>query len=491
VTILIDSFVEKCGQLAGTMDYGYAGVSPSIVFSNTGKGAGGKKFFSISLKRLIATLKDIKMNLSSFVGHEPYMEGQWRVLFNEHLSDEVVKALAGVQTKPLFSMLGKTIHIANELSTNYSEGRIELNAAYLDVAISYLESQISDEAEYLEKLYQIENDGNQAAVAEEAVENFGQIIGRNEIYYGAPGTGKSFEIDEITAGSNCIKAVFHPDTQYSDFVGCLKPVMDGDAIQYKFREGPFCRALILAHQNPEAECFLVIEELNRASAAAVFGEIFQLLDRDEDGSSRYDLNLTDPDMQLYLSNEAPGILQDDKLGLPANLSILATMNSSDQAVLPLDTAFKRRWHFKYKPLNFSSCPQGKLALVLGGAVRAVDWGDFAQAVNQLLAEMEIPEDRLLGPWFLSQHELMNHEASRSALEGKLFIYLWDDVLRHGDRTRVFDDILTYGGLVRRFQNNEVVFSSTLVDLLLDVADPIEGQNIEQAGAAAEPIDVDK
>jgi 5-methylcytosine-specific restriction protein B len=365
MTILIDSFAEKCRQLAGTMDYEYAGVSPSIVFSNTGQGAGGKKFFSISLKRLIATLNDIKMHLPSFVGHEHYVEAQWRALFNAHLSDQVVKALAGVQTKPLFSMLGKTIHVANALNTHFSEGSIELNAAYLDVAIAYLESQISDEAEYLEKLYQIENGGNQAAVAEEAVENFGQIVGRNEIYYGAPGTGKSFEIDEITAGSNCIKTVFHPDTQYSDFVGCLKPVMDGDAIQYKFREGPFCKALILAHQNPEAECFLVIEELNRASAAAVFGEIFQLLDRAEDGSSRYVLDLTDPDMQSYLDGKAPGILSDGRLGLPANLSILATMNSSDQAVLPLDTAFKRRWHFKYKPLDFFVVPTGEADIRLG------------------------------------------------------------------------------------------------------------------------------
>lgn len=296
------------------------------------------------------------------------------------------------------------------------------------------------------------------------------FVPENRIYYGAPGTGKSHRINGRVDGANTIETVFHPDTQYSDFVGCLKPSMNTGNIEYSFRPGPFTEALILAAGNPGRGCYLVIEEINRASAPAVFGEIFQLLDRTLLGESRYEINVSDPDMKAYLEVHAPQLIITGKLKIPANLSILATMNSSDQAVMPMDTAFKRRWKFEYIPIDFADCPIGALSLSLGGVAVTVSWKDFAESVNDELASANIPEDRLMGPWFLGLSELEDEDSSRDALCGKLFMYLWDDVLRHDDRTRIFgSDIRNYGELTRKFSQGIQVFSEALVEKLRNTA----------------------
>ena len=290
----------------------------------------------------------------------------------------------------------------------------------------------------------------------------------NVIFYGAPGTGKSYAIDEIVKTSKHVSTVFHPDTQYNDFVGCLKPSMDGSDVVYRFREGPFCKALKVAHENPQEHCYLVIEEINRASAAAVFGEIFQLLDRVSSGWSKYGVDINDPDMLSYLIVNAPSVIIDGQLKLPSNLSIYATMNSSDQAVMPMDTAFKRRWRFEYKAIDFSSCASGSFEIFDSERKSfTLTWKDFAICINECLAMQGIPEDRHLGPWFLSNEELQNEQCASSALTGKLFMYLWDDVLRHGLSDAVFDPgIKNYGQLVHKFKSGESVFSETLLDQFL-------------------------
>jgi hypothetical protein len=312
----------------------------------------------------------------------------------------------------------------------------------------------------------------EAAVSAGVVGNHGGLINavsaghraENKIYYGAPGTGKSHEIDEIVENKPHVSTVFHPDTQYSDFVGCLKPSMNGSDIEYKFREGPFAKALKLAHDNQSEHCYLVIEEINRASAAAVFGEVFQLLDREPNGQSKYSIDINDPDMLAYLSANSPSVMRGGQLTLPGNLSIYATMNSSDQAVMPMDTAFKRRWKFKYKPIDFSSCAQGAVKIHTDVSELNVDWKDFALCLNEILVEQDIPEDRLLGPWFLKSEELADEESAKEALSGKLFMYLWDDVLRHGAKSAVFDEsIKTYGQLVQRFEANQAVFCEVLLE----------------------------
>jgi 5-methylcytosine-specific restriction protein B len=289
----------------------------------------------------------------------------------------------------------------------------------------------------------------------------------NVIYYGAPGVGKSYEIDSTCSTLNSIRTVFHPDTQYSDFVGCLKPQMNGENVVYAFRPGPFTLALEMAACDMSNHVCLVIEELNRAPAAAVFGELFQLLDRDSSGRSQYSITLSDPDMIQYLQTNASVLLDGNNLRIPANLSLLATMNSSDQAVMPMDTAFKRRWKFKYVPISFDQCPEGIITLPITDApALKVEWKDFASLINDVLQDRQIPDDRLLGPWFLNSSELSDEEASLKSLKGKLLLYIWDDILRHDDKDIVFaSGINTYGALIKKLDAGESIFNTAIEEKL--------------------------
>lgn len=302
--------------------------------------------------------------------------------------------------------------------------------------------------------------------------------GRNVIFYGAPGTGKSYKIQEELQAyeeTQTIRTVFHADTQTGDFVGAFKPVMVDNKLQYAFQPGPFTNALVLALNHPDKKFFLVVEEINRAPAAAVFGEIFQLLDRNIDGDSYYQISASDPAHEEYLAKSIAG--WQGKMRLPSNLTLLASMNSSDQAVMPLDTAFKRRWRFEYIPVDFTKCAEGNLPLPnSSGQYVEVSWKDFATTINSFLAELEIPEDRHLGPFFLVDEEIspvadksdINERLApaKSALLGKLFLYLWDDVLRHGARKNIFaSEIRTYGQLVSRYESRKQIFSEPMIEKL--------------------------
>lgn len=289
---------------------------------------------------------------------------------------------------------------------------------------------------------------------------------KNLIFYGAPGTGKSYSIAQEVNEQYTIRTVFHPDTQYGDFVGCLKPVMNGDKVGYGFRAGPFIEAVIKAINEPSQHISLVIEEINRAPAAAVFGEIFQLLDRASDGTSTYPISISDPDMLVYLNQHTNNSFAHGRLVIPANLSILATMNSSDQAVMPLDTAFKRRWEFRYLPIDYQKASKGTLEIPTKKSSFSVEWSNFAKVINDTLSIQNIPEDRLLGHRFLSEAELAND--AKGALKGKIFMYLWDDVLRHGRKGLIFlDEISTFGDLSRRYQENQQVFNDSIERNLAD------------------------
>jgi hypothetical protein len=314
-----------------------------------------------------------------------------------------------------------------------------------------------------------------------------KLGGQNIIYYGAPGTGKSRIINESIDEAYAERTVFHADTQNSDFLGCLKPKMKGGVIVYEFRSGPFTNAIVKAFKNPSEQHWLVIEEINRAPAAAVFGEIFQLLDRNSEGESSYSINLSDQDMISYIEVETERVLENGKLKIPSNLTLLATMNSSDQAVMPLDTAFKRRWSFRYIPIDFDNsfvasgkpCAEGSLDIQGEAGVgkktqeQQISWKNFAIAINIILTENSIPEDKHLGPFFLTKNELTRDNRMES-LTGKLFMYLWDDVLRHGMTELIFDEeIKTYGQLVRYCQEKKTVFNDKFYDLVRDQIYTIE------------------
>lgn len=305
------------------------------------------------------------------------------------------------------------------------------------------------------------------------------IIGYNKIFYGAPGTGKSHKVHhEITHGCSKHVTVFHSDTLYSDFVGTLKPKSDvnedGDSIvKYEFRPGPFTNALIDSLIAPNDEVFLIIEEINRSHAASVFGELFQLLDRNGSGASEYSITPSDPDMLNYINNNLlhHNIDPIKTLSIPNNMTLLATMNSSDQAVVPLDTAFKRRWSFEYLGLNFKSeaVPKNNLEIVLSAEKISIPWEYFANnVINAALIELNVPEDRLIGPFFLNIYDLKDAKAANEAIASKLFIYIWDDILRNRkhERMHVFSsEFSTFSTLYNAFLHGKPVFSLSIENVI--------------------------
>ena len=259
------------------------------------------------------------------------------------------------------------------------------------------------------------------------------------IYYGAPGTGKSHKVGEIigeeTNQPNVFRTTFHPDTDYASFVGCYKPSMrpttsaektltgKDEEIVYTFVPQVFTDAYVYAYKHPSETTYLVLEEINRGNCAQIFGDLFQLLDR-KDGVSEYKIK-ADNDLAKYLvaqlGEESEGI-KDGKLCLPANLSILATMNTSDQSLFPMDSAFKRRWEWEYVPINYSTdILSGSFDITIGEKVYS--WVEFIQSVNKHIFDLTQSEDKQMGNFFIK------HSVDESEFKSKVMFYLWYEVLR--------------------------------------------------------------
>lgn len=260
------------------------------------------------------------------------------------------------------------------------------------------------------------------------------------IISGCPGSGKSYLAEKAADGALTIRTQFHAETTTATFVGGYKPApvyepgtdvveVSGAAfgrgrplIDYRFVPGPALLAVAEAIADPERNVVLLIEELNRGNAAAIFGELFQLLDRADDGWSRYGVSIGAEAEEWLRTKDALGA--DGTIRLPPNLHLWATMNSGDQGVFPIDTAFRRRWSYRY--LGYAEpCAYPKLDSVLRFAGRDLDWDRFRHALNRRLKSAQVVEDRLIGPYFLTRSQLRNpHEVL-----SKLLLYLWDDVLR--------------------------------------------------------------
>lgn len=262
----------------------------------------------------------------------------------------------------------------------------------------------------------------------------GIIPSTNILLYGVPGCGKSFYVEKnyeskVQEGFT-IRVVFHPDYTYSDFVGQLMPVLKEvknaqdvkeEKLQYDFVPGPFTRILQLAEIHKDQQCLLIIEELNRGNAPAIFGEIFQLLDRNDDGKSKYSIYNRDISMALYDEPNKP-------IKLPSNLTIVATMNTSDQNVFTMDTAFQRRWQMEHIPNKFDF----KTAHVNKHLPNSkISWGAFAQTVNKKMHTINSgfgsTDDKSLGVYFATDNDFDN--AKRFA--EKVLKYLWDDAFKLG------------------------------------------------------------
>ena len=333
-----------------------------------------------------------------------------------------------------------------------------------------------------------------------------------QIYYGAPGTGKSKAIKDLTFDEDVIRTTFHPDSDYASFVGTYKPiteevdfrdcygkkVIDDDTkevvkeerIAYKFIPQAFLEAYVEAWKKlgskkseksdksdnrihpalldtpdiftknkASKKQYLIIEEINRGNCAQIFGDLFQLLDRNEYGFSDYPI-VADKDMQKYLEKEFEGweitnkdkinqlygeanmvslILKGKRLVLPSNLYIWATMNTSDQSLFPIDSAFKRRWDWKYVPIREGRDKEtnAKLNWYINTGDKQYDWWSFISQVNKLIGSLTNSEDKKLGYFFCKAKD---GEIDADLFVSKVIFYLWNDVFKdYGFDDKDFQD----------------------------------------------------
>jgi len=263
----------------------------------------------------------------------------------------------------------------------------------------------------------------------------------NMIIYGAPGTGKSRYVED--SYSNITRVVFHLKYSYSDFIGHIIPVTlykDTDAtlklfsgdivdlgeplIDFRFVPGPFIETIISSFRNPENIYTLVIEDINMASVASVFGDMIQLLERRSDGNSEYKIKPSEELNSFLLSQKNISTFFNNGLFIPSNMNIVATMSSSGQDIFIIDSTFTRRWKFKYIPIIEEGFIHENVLVPYGGD--EFKWKHLLKCINNRLKDLKIDEDRLIGPYFINVYELSDN----SSIKYKLFIYLWDDVLRH-------------------------------------------------------------
>ncbi|WP_341500976.1 hypothetical protein [Mesomycoplasma ovipneumoniae] len=439
-----------------------------------------------------------------------------------------------------------------------------------------IEAGLSNEDISLEMDKQSQDKQNKKDMEDLFLTSYNSLIPRNRIIFGAPGTGKSYtlnnDLQQLLGENNedqFERVTFHPDYSYANFVGTYKPVMVDDSfenleitdkyilsvlwdrtksaqekydllfdkfkvgglnrlpvllglytdedfttrrlknaaandnnvgrnigkdirqyvnlykpesrkkdISYQYVPGPFMRVLVKALKNAMTDnprpFVLLIEEINRANVAAVFGDIFQLLDRDSDGVSEYKIATTN-DMRRYLSEQL-GVEESklESIKIPNNMFIWATMNIADQGVFPMDTAFKRRWDFTYLGIDDNDhALHGKYVMLSDNKTQKVEWNKLRKAINKFLADCKINEDKQLGPYFLSkdiiipeQGDEINREKFISAFKNKVIMYLFEDAAKQ-KRSKLFDgcsnDTTRYSQICKEFEQKGVrIFNTDIV-----------------------------
>lgn len=396
---------------------------------------------------------------------------------------------AGASNSYRFSSYNNGITLSNFLNNingeKYKSGDIIKIIRKNETFQIYLITENSKEYESLKSL--LIDKGNPSIIIDSPSTQSPQ----QTIYYGVPGSGKSYKIDEITKNlseEQKIRVVFHPEYTNADFVGQILPCLTSDGIEYRFKAGPFSKILKKAYQNPNKPHYLIIEEINRGNAAAIFGDLFQLLDRDSEGWSSYEIENLDinsfirskdstySDAKIESSVNVGGYTWTENTGirLPPNLSLLATMNTSDQNVFTLDNAFQRRWDMELVPNSCSDSTQMQAKISV--KEKTITWESFQSKINEVIAEkgnesgFSSMEDKRLGCWFIKNNE---DKIDPEKFANKVLKYLWDDAFKF-NRSEIFIDE------VKNFEELKNLFIGDKgFEIFKDINFDFEPQNLEE------------
>lgn len=298
------------------------------------------------------------------------------------------------------------------------------------------------------------------------------------IYYGAPGTGKSFAVANLrgvksSPSEQIFRTTFHPEYSYSDFIGQLLPTVNNKEITYEFHPGVFTKALKQAYKDTSKNVYLIIEEMSRGNTSAIFGDLFQLLDRTDKNVSRY------PIRNDVIAKEIQQIDDEtDLIVLPANLNIIATVNTNDQNVFSMDTAFKRRFDWQYIPTSPVLKETGEIfdednveiELVVNDSENIItNWHTFYMTLNLYITDRKhglgLNEDKQIGQFFIQFNKNMSKNDVNNKFQNKLLQYLWEDIesSHFGTSKNLFiDSIANYSELYVRYGEKKQVFSENFI-----------------------------
>nr|WP_225354745.1 DUF3578 domain-containing protein [Ligilactobacillus aviarius] len=356
-------------------------------------------------------------------------------------SDDINLIDRDEQLQPTQTELEKALEYKNAVicSINYDLENLPSNEEMmrdLEYFISLLKKITKEK---LDEIFR--NNSNVISEEDESynVEITNPQIDLNTIYYGVPGTGKSYQVKQLVEDNNIsdkdvFRSTLHPEYSYSDFVGQVLPDVDENGKPtYKYQPGIFTKALERALKVDEP-VLLILEEMSRANVSAVFGDIFQLLDRNQSGKSDYGIN--NDLIYNHLDKEAQNALDSKKIKLPENLYIIGTVNTSDQNVFPMDNAFKRRFSWQYVSIGIPDEDNNpKLTIKIEKedqtTERKVKWSELLFKLNEFIVNREnglgLTEDKQLGPYFIKFDDIGDTKRNDELIKNKLLQYLWDDV----------------------------------------------------------------
>lgn len=457
------------GGTSGKYGFYYSGKDQAFCGKNNKVVDNPDEYWENFKQELYSFLKEMEKNEPNFVLDEKYplLGGSGSYMY-------LTKLLSLYYPNRFISMSHDKTYkkLAKYLNKELGNKAIQ-NSYYGNIAFRKAIPEANDNDGYFvaNSIWKYFNDNSEEINA--GKEDDRKMGGINKIYYGVPGCGKSYQVDKVDFKPEeyyKIRTTFHPEYSNSDFVGQLVPKLkrsdesqEGKVV-YEFQKGPFVEALIEAYNNPSEKVCLIIEEINRGNSSAIFGDIFQLLDRNETGESTFGIN--NPILEEYLRNElnevgSDKLINDACIKIPSNMWIVATMNTSDQNVFTLDTAFKRRWKMHRVANVFDENDKIADMYVPGTDVK---WRNFIEVLNTKIKNTKAlgvnSEDKQLGTHFVTQDELsekifdINNKEKIEAFAEKVLLYIWDDVAKI--KPEDWFNEKTYDDLLKKFYelNNE-------------------------------------